>query len=89
MARNLTGGIPTLKSVAQQFTRDLFKVDPEVSLASLSHSREPYYAVKHLDWQALVDRQVGSLFAGQISPRQAAENIGRESQAVLAEDAGA
>ena len=36
MARNLTGGIPTLKSVAQQFTKDLFKVDPEVSLASLN-----------------------------------------------------
>ena len=35
--------------------KDLFKVDPEVSLASLNHSREPYYAVKQLEWQALVD----------------------------------
>ena len=86
MARNLTGGIPTLKSVAQQFTKDLFRVDPEVSLASLNTSREPYYAVKQLDWQALVDRHVGALFAGQASPRQAAENLVREAQAVLAED---
>jgi ABC-type glycerol-3-phosphate transport system substrate-binding protein len=88
MARNLTGGIPTLKAVAQKFTKDLFKVDPEVSLASLNFSREPYYAVKHLDWQGLVDRHAAALWAGQVSARQAAENIVRESQAILAEDKG-
>lgn len=86
MARNLTGGISTLKAVAQQFTKSLFKVDPETSLASLNHSREPYYAVKQLDWQALVDKHIGALFAAQASPRQAAENIVREAQAILAED---
>jgi multiple sugar transport system substrate-binding protein len=86
MARNLTGGVPTLKSVAQKFTKDLFKVDPDVSLNSLNHSREPYYAVKHLDWQALADKHAAQLWAGQVSARQAAENMLRESQAILAED---
>ena len=86
MARNLTGGIPTLKSVAQKYTKDLFKVDPEVSLASLNYSREPYYAVKQLDWQALVDNHMNAMFAGQESPRQAADSILREAQPILAAD---
>jgi ABC-type glycerol-3-phosphate transport system substrate-binding protein len=86
MARNLTGGIPTLKSVAQQYTKDLFKVDPEVSLASLNHSREPYYAVRQLEWQALVDTHMNAMFAGQESPRQAAESIVREARPILAAD---
>jgi ABC-type glycerol-3-phosphate transport system substrate-binding protein len=86
MARNQTGGIPTRKTVAEQFTKELFKVDPAVSLASLERSREPYYAVNQQDWQALVDRHVNALFAGQVSPRQAAENIVREAQPILAAD---
>jgi ABC-type glycerol-3-phosphate transport system substrate-binding protein len=86
MAQNLVGGIPTLKSVAERFTKELFKVDPEVPLASLDRSREPYYAVNHNDFQAVVNKHIGGVWSGQESVQQATASIVREAEPILAAD---
>jgi ABC-type glycerol-3-phosphate transport system substrate-binding protein len=86
MAVNKTGGIPTLKGVAEKFAKDLLTNDADVSLTSLDHSREPYYAVNHGQWQDLVTKKTDLLWLGKLTPKECAEQIATEAKAILAAD---
>jgi ABC-type glycerol-3-phosphate transport system substrate-binding protein len=89
MAQAKTGGVPTLKGVADKFGKELLQNDAQVSLASLDRSREPYYAVNHLEWQKVVNTNMELLWLGKVSAKECAENIVKAAAPVLAADKGA
>lgn len=86
MVQNKTGGIPTLKGVAERLAKEVLYVDSNVSLDSLNVSREPYYAVNQVQWQSVVDKNMDLLWLGKVTPKECAENIVKEATPVLADD---
>jgi len=86
MAVNKTGGIPTLTGVANKFAKELLSNDADVSLASLNHSREPYYAVNQGQWQDLVRKNMDLLWLDKLTPKECAEAIATQAKPILAAD---
>jgi ABC-type glycerol-3-phosphate transport system substrate-binding protein len=88
MAKNQTGGIPSLKSVAQRYIKDLFQISspPEVILNSVELAREPYHGVNGSPFGNVLNKYLNGLWAGQYSVREAAESIAREIQPIVEAD---
>lgn len=89
MAEGKTGGIPTLKAVADKYAAELGVGDPDkVSLRALQggHSQEPYYAVNNSEWVAMLNKKLDMLFLGQISAKECADQVIAESKPILAAD---
>jgi multiple sugar transport system substrate-binding protein len=89
MAEGKTGGIPTLKGVADKYATELGIGDADkVSLRALQggFSQEPYYAVNHSEWVSMLNKKLDMLFLGQISAKECADQVVAESKPILAPD---